>query len=106
MNSNEIKKGRPRMPEACCRIPGCNGKFGGDQEKPGGRGLCADCHGKASSLIRRKITTWQEMEDLGLAQPKYMSIVEKAIDEARKKRGKNVREDRNHELPETSGSDN
>lgn len=60
--------------------------FGGDQEKKGGRGLCTGCHTSATNLIKRKKTTWQQLESLGLAQPPYGSLLEQALREALKEK--------------------
>lgn len=79
------RAGRPKLPVEPCMTPKCPGKFGLVGE-PGGRGLCKACHSKAALLVKRCFTTWEEMEALGLAQPKYGSLVEKAIEEARRKR--------------------
>lgn len=77
-------RGRPKLPSKNCLTPRCSGKFGGDN--PGcGRGLCKTCMQSASSLVRRKVTTWEELESLGLSQPKYGSLVEQALREAKKK---------------------
>lgn len=77
--------------EAACLTPGCKFKFGGSQEKKGGRGLCHYCHNVASNLIKKGATTWEELEQLGLAQPPYRTLFEKAF----KQRRKEVREEEN-----------
>ncbi len=88
---NPHLKGRPKQIPVKCLIPQCLGFFGAEGE-PGGRGLCKDCHTKASSLIKRGLTTWEELEGLHLAQPKYGSIVEKALVEARQTRASHQQE--------------
>ncbi len=79
------KRGKECFPLANCLIPECSGKFGGGQDQAGSRGLCYVCYKKAFALVKRKITTWEEMEKLRLAQPKYGSLVELAIKKARSK---------------------
>lgn len=34
-----------------------------------GRGLCMSCYSRAKSMVTRKQTTWEELEQLGLALP-------------------------------------
>ncbi len=73
--------------EKKCLTPGCKGIFGAKgvgKGKSGGRGLCRGCHLAASSLVRRGKTTWEEMEQLGLAIPKTRSRVEEALYRKRK----------------------
>lgn len=80
-------KGRKPYPTRPCLTPGCEGKFGSGMPKgqAGGRGLCKSCFQQASSLVKRKVTTWDELENLGLAQPKYRSDYELRLIEARKR---------------------
>lgn len=78
-------KGREPTTEMDCLTPGCPRKFGGISNKKGGRGLCAYCHGVASRLVhKKKKTTWEELERLGLANPPYRSLFERAFKEAKK----------------------
>lgn len=76
--------GRPTTQEAKCLTKGCQGVFGGERRKSGARGLCKKCHADAIRLIKAGETTWEEMESLGLAQPKYMTLIERCLKEARK----------------------
>lgn len=81
-------KGRVAFAPTKCLTPNCNGQFGAGLPKGhrGGRGLCKACIQQAASLVKRKITTWEELEELGLAQPKYNTLVQKALYEARRKK--------------------
>lgn len=76
-------KGRPVI-SLKCLTPNCLGMFGGERGKSGARGLCKKCHADAMRLVKKKATTWEELEALGLAQPKYGSLIERALSEARK----------------------
>jgi hypothetical protein len=58
------------------------------------RGLCVRHHGQCQSLIARKVTSWDELEELGLISPrKWFRTINGttdmylALEEARKKRG-------------------
>ncbi len=77
---------RPKVDDRPCITPGCKGRLGGGlpKGKRGGRGLCSYCCTQAGVLVRKGITTWEEMERLGLAEPRFMTLVLKALVEARK----------------------
>lgn len=81
-------RGRIAFPPKKCMAPECQGQFGSSMPKGnrGGRGLCKSCFQKAANLVKRKVTTWEELEALGLAQSKYTSDYERALYEARKRR--------------------
>src|SRR5581483_72860 len=87
-SDGKVRGKRPAFPEAPCMTPGCLRKFGGDQEKKGARGLCWLCHANAMSLIKQRKTTWEELEDVGLCQPPYRSLKEKALIEKKKEQDK------------------
>ena len=82
------KAGRVPFPPSKCLTPICEGRTGKAMPKgdTGGRGLCKSCFQKASALVKRKKTTWEELEELGLARPKYASDYELQLLIARKKR--------------------
>jgi len=69
-----------------CMIPGCNNMYGGDKKRKGGRGLCSACHQAASMAVKKKQTTWTELEELGLAKCKLSSAFNLALIEARKRK--------------------
>lgn len=75
---------RVPFPETKCLTPECQGKFG-HGNKGTGRGLCRRCLQQATALVKRGITTWEELENLNLAQPKYRSYYEQCFEEAKKK---------------------
>ena len=35
-----------------------------------GRGLCMNCYSKAKKMVEAKKTTWEELESMGLVEPK------------------------------------
>lgn len=72
-------RGRDATPLTDCLTPECPRKFGGEQESKGGRGLCSHCHQAASNLVKKGVTTWEELEKLGLANPPYRTLFEKAF---------------------------
>lgn len=77
---------RQAFPTMKCMIPDCNNKFGSGMPKgqKGGRGLCKVCHQQASALVKQGKTTWEELERLNLARPKYQSNFELHLIMARK----------------------
>lgn len=85
--SEEIRrgKGRPSSGIQKCTIAKCEGQFGSGlpKNKTGGRGLCKRCLEQATRLVKRNVTTWEELEKLGLALPKYHSDFERLLYAAR-----------------------
>lgn len=80
-------RGKPKRVPVKCVVPNCSGLFPTpDEVGTGARGLCYDCYKKAHQLVKRGFTTWDELEYLGLAEPKYGSIMERAILIARKQK--------------------
>jgi hypothetical protein len=75
--------GRRSLSESVpCLNPACKRKFGGSGRGVGCRGLCRSCYAVALSLVKKKETSWEELENLGLAQPTftstfYLSLIEK-----------------------------
>lgn len=49
-----------------CKTPDCCQPL---RSEHGGRGLCQLCYQSALSLIRRGITSWVELEEMGLTVP-------------------------------------
>jgi hypothetical protein len=62
-----------------CLIRGC-------QNPVQGRGLCKACHSSAAHLIRTGTTTWEELEELGLAIGKRESLFIQAFQRVKNKK--------------------
>jgi len=65
--------------EAKCLTHGC-------QRKACGRGLCKACHQAATSLIKTGDTSWEELENFGLAQQKGAGLFMQAYLKKKKAR--------------------
>lgn len=75
---------KPTPTRSCC-VPDCPNSI--EVAGKSSRGLCRSCYQKALACIRRGRTTWDELEKLGLAHPKYLSDYELRIIEARRRLG-------------------
>jgi len=62
------------MSEMAC-LTGCG-------EKAKTRGLCACCYSTARCRVNSKLTTWKELEALGLILPSTRGATNKPLDEA------------------------
>lgn len=80
-----MKREKSELPLTKCFVPECNSQFDGTKHARS-RGLCSSCYQKANSLVAQKKTTWEEMEKLGLAKRKCTSLVELALEKARKEK--------------------
>ena len=74
-------KGKVKMP---CLTPGC-------KRKVACKGLCPTCYQQALGKVKRKETTWLELEQLGLAKGVYQqrddrSPFDRAFNEAKDKK--------------------
>lgn len=63
-------KSRPRSRVKKCLTPGCNAT------NISSRGLCGTCYQTALAYIKDGLTTWNELEHLGLAIAKVQSSTE------------------------------
>lgn len=75
---------------AKCLIPDCGKSAGGSDA--GGRGLCKPHYIKAHRQVQLGYTSWDELQELGLAAPTATKLVgiRNVIESRRKERGKFV----------------
>lgn len=56
------------------------------------RGLCASCYSEACQLVRKKITCWEALEQLGLAKSLKLRVKRNIFLEALREKGFSIPE--------------
>ena len=73
--------GEDAVSDVICLTPKCYH----NAASPAYRGLCLVCYGKAKKLVAEKKTTWEELEQMGLALPTGGDPFADAFDSAKGK---------------------